>query len=119
MQMRFLIEGSLDIAICLGFQFYYSDQNSGLSFGDAFLGVNTVMTVFFSLCLSIFLPFVFVFYYRMRRSWQEPNFNEKYGEIFEGLRKDRTTSMLFPLNLFVRRFVFSAVAILAIEYVFA
>ena len=74
---------------------------------------------YFAICLSIFLPLVFFFYFKMRKNWTDPSFNGKYGEIFFGLRKDRASSLLYPLNLFLRRFIFSIVAILALEYVFA
>ena len=119
MQMRFMIEGSLDISLCVAFQFYYSDLNSGLNFGSGFMGTNTVLTIFFLIALSILLPLVFVFYFRMRKKWLDTTFNGKYGEIFVGLRKDRVSSLFYPMNLFIRRFLFTMVAILALEYIFA
>lgn len=119
MQMRFLIEGSLDISLCVAFQFYYSDLNHGLNFDSVFMGINAVLTVFFAIALSILLPLVFIFYFRMRKKWMDKTFNGRYGEIFVGLRKDRVSSLYYPMNLFIRRFLFTMVAILAIEHVFA
>ena len=119
MQMRFLIEGSMDISLCLAFQFYYSDLNNGLTFASFFLGINAVVTVFFGIALAFFLPLVFFFYFKMRKNWQDKNFNSRYGEIFVGLRKDRASSLFYPMNLFLRRFLFTLVAILAVEYIFA
>lgn len=36
MMIRFIIEASLDISLCIGLQFYYSDVNGGLNFDSAF-----------------------------------------------------------------------------------
>ena len=69
--MRFLIEGSLDISLCLAFQFYYSDINSGLNFASVFLGINTVMTIFFAIALSLFMPMVIFFYIKLRSNWED------------------------------------------------
>ena len=119
MQIRFIVEGCLDIFICVGLQFYYSDLNGGLNFRSVFMGFNTVITVILGLAVAAFIPFVVIFYSIKFSSWDENNFVKRYGEIFDGLRKVRKSSLFYPFFLIFRRLVFTVVALFASEYFFA
>ena len=116
--IRYLLEGALDICICIGFQFEFSEWNNGLNFQTLFMGVNTVMTVFFTAIMAMFIPFLIIFYLRRFESWGDEQFENRYGAVFDGLRKDRKSSLGYPLIHFLRRFIFILVAILAIDKVF-
>ena len=96
-QLRFITEGSLAISLCLAFQFYYSDLNQGLNFSSPFMAVNTLATVFFAAVLALFLPLVTYFYIKNREHWEDEKFDSRYGEILDGLRKDRLSSLGQPL----------------------
>ena len=76
------------------------------------------MTVIMLIAMSLFLPFCIIFYLRKFRTWGDKKFENQYGTIFDGLRKDKKSSLLYPLMHFIRRFSFTAVAILATDQVF-
>ena len=118
MQIRFIIEGCLDISICIGLQFYYSDLNGGLNFNSAFMGVNTVITLILGLIVACFLPFMMIFYLLNFTNWDNDNFDKRYGTVFDGLRKDRKSSLFYPFFLIFRRLAFTIVALFASEYFF-
>ena len=118
LMIRYIVEGALDICVCIAFQFEFSEYNGGLNFNSAFEGINTVMTVIMLIAMSLFLPFCIIFYLCKFRTWGDPKFENQYGTIFDGLRKDKKSSLLYPLMHFIRRFSFTTVAILATDQVF-
>ena len=74
-QLRYLIEGSLDISLCLAFQFYYQSQfDQGFSFDTPFMAINSVITILFTVVLSLLLPAIALFYARKRDSWNDEDF---------------------------------------------
>ena len=92
--------------------------NNGLNFDTLFEGINTVMTILLSAVMALFIPFCIVFYLCRFRTWGDEKFENRYGTIFDGLRKDKKTSLLYPIMHFLRRFIFTFVAIFAIDKVF-
>ena len=118
LMIRFIIEGALDICICIAFQFEFKERNNGLNFDTAFMGINTVMTILFTTVLALFIPFLFIFYLKRFETWGDETFDNRYGAVFDGLRKDKKSSLGYPLIHFLRRFIFIMVAILAIDKVF-
>ena len=115
--IRYIVEGALDICVCIAFQLEFSEWNGGLNFNSVFAGINTVMTVLMIIVMSLFLPFCIIFYLCKFRTWGDEKFENQYGTVFDGLRKDKKSSLLYPLMHFIRRFTFTIVAILATEKV--
>ena len=94
-QLRYLIEGSLDISLCLAFQFYYQSQfDQGFSFDTPFMAINSVITILFTVVLSLLLPAIALFYARKRDSWNDEDFESQYGEMLDGLHKDHFSSLI-------------------------
>ena len=75
------------------------------------------MTIILGLATLLLVPVVFVLYSRKFDRWEDDDFDEKYGAIFDGLRKDRYSSLFFILIFVLRRIAFALVAVLAYEYV--
>ena len=48
---------------------------------------------------------ILVFYCRNFARWDDEGFDVKYGAVFEGLRKDKRSSLAYPIILILRRFV--------------
>lgn len=61
---------------------------------------------------------MFIFYVRKFKNWGDPDFDEKYGAVFEGLRKETKLALLYPLIFIVRRVLFAVAAILFPDNVF-
>ena len=59
-----------------------------IPFGDTFEVINSVtLLVLFPLCL-LFPAFILGFYICKFSRWQDEDFENKYGAVFEGLKKD-------------------------------
>ena len=84
----------------------------------AFYAVNSISTILFSIILLIFLPFTLIFYLKRFTSWGNENFDNRYGALFKGLRKDRKSSLIYPMMFIIRRFAFAMISIFATDYLF-
>ena len=116
--LRFMIEGALDVFICIALQFKYSDISEGLSFDSVFLGLNTIMAVVFATATALFIPFLLTFYLCSFKKWKDASFENRFGTIFDGLRRDRRSSLFYPIFLFSRRLSFTVVVFFAIDNLF-
>ena len=117
--LRFIIETCLDISISVILQLYYSDKNDGLfNSSDHFLLTNSMFTVILGPATLIFMTVMFIFYVRKFKNWGDEDFDEKYGAVFEGLRKETKLALLYPAIFIVRRVLFAVAAILFPENVF-
>ena len=56
------------------------------------------------------------FYLCKFAKWKDQDFDSKYGAVFEGLRKDKKSSIGYPLIFISRRILFAVVAIFTVEY---
>jgi hypothetical protein len=114
--LRFIIETCLDIAICVILQFYYNDLNGGLfSNNKPFYLTNSIMTVILGPAVVIFSCVMAVFYLRTFERWGDPEFEDRYGAVFEGLRRETKLALLYPAIFIIRRVLFAVVAILFAE----
>jgi len=111
--LRFIIETCLDIAISIALQLYYTDLNGGL-FGssESFYLTNTIFTLILGPAATFFIIAMSFFYMRQFKNWGDPEFDDKYGAVFEGLRKETKLSLLYPVIFISRRVLFAIVAIL-------
>ena len=113
MFIRFIMEASLDVFLCLGLQFYYEDVNNGLNFDSAFEAINTILVFILGIVTFVFVPFALAFYISKFASWGDEDFDKKYGATLDGLRKDRYSSIAYYIIFILRRLLFAIVAILA------
>ena len=114
--LRFIIETCLDIAICVILQFYYNDLNGGLfSNNKPFYLTNSIITVILGPAVVIFSCVMAVFYLRTFERWGDPEFEDRYGAVFEGLRRETKLALLYPAIFIIRRVLFAVVAILFAE----
>jgi len=119
MMIRYVIEAGLDISISVSLQLYYADLNGGL-FGSssAFDVTNSLMTVIFGPVVLIGIVVLGFFYVKTFNRWSDEDYDNKYGAVFEGLRKDTKAALFYPLIFMVRRIAFSIVAIFTLEHLF-
>ena len=114
--LRYILEAGLDISISIALQVYYSDLNNGLFNSDeAFLMLNSVMTVILGPLVLLAIVCYGIFYMCTFSQWSDETYDERFGAVFEGLRKDTRLSLLYPLIFLLRRAIFSVVAIFTQE----
>ena len=53
--------------------------------------------------VCIFPVWVFIYYCKNYARWNDNDFDEKYGAVFEGLRKDRRSALAYPMIFLIRR----------------
>ena len=92
MIVRYISEACLDICLCIGLQVHYYfneiEQADVFDFDDFFFSVNTIITLLLGIIIVFFLPVVGVFYLKRFSRWETEDFDNKYGSLFEGIRKD-------------------------------
>ena len=117
MFIRYLIEGCLDIAICIAINCIdISESEEGLRWDSTFYMVNNISSIVLGCALMIFPVFVVVLYCKSFAKWTEESFEERYGAIFEGLRKDRRSSLAYPIIFVFRRMVLVIIATVTKDY---
>jgi len=118
MFIRYLLEGSLDIAICCTLNLYKDLSDGGFQWDSTFNIVNNVAQFVLGGGVMVFPIFVVVFYCINFARWKDEDFDEKYGAIFEGLRKNSRASLLYPIIFVVRRLLLVFVATITQDYFF-
>jgi len=114
--LRYILEAGLDISISIALQIYYSDLNKGLFNSDeAFYVLNSIMTVILGPVILLAIVCYGIFYLFTFSQWNDETYGERFGAVFEGLRKDTRLSLLYPLIFLLRRALFSVVAIFTKE----
>ena len=117
MFFRYILEACLDITICILIQIHYLG-NSEFSTGTRFETVNSVTTIVLGVAIVLFPIFMIVFYCKSFAKWGDEDFEAKYGAVYEGLRKDKLSSLAYPVLFVTRRAVFAFVAIITIDNIF-
>lgn len=114
--IRFVLEAALDLSISITLQIYYSDLNGGL-FGssEVFYVMNSILTILLGPMVIIAAVFLTVFYIKTFHRWNDEDYDERYGAIFDGLRKDTKLALLYPIIFILRRILFSIVAIYSLD----
>lgn len=114
--IRFVLEAALDLSISITLQIYYSDLNGGL-FGssEVFYVTNSILTILLGPMVIIAAVFLTVFYIKTFHRWNDEDYDERYGAIFDGLRKDTKLALLYPIIFILRRILFSIVAIYSLD----
>ena len=69
---RFMLEASLEIGICIGFQWFYRDMNRGLmNFDDFFNVTNSVTLILLSFACIFLLVVIPVFFCKTFAHWKD------------------------------------------------
>ena len=84
-----------------------------------FNSVNSVTLILLGSAVCL-LPFgLGLFYYRRFSEWENETFENRYGAFLEGLKKDKKSSLAYPVMFVSNRIFFSVIAIILSEYFFA
>ena len=117
--IRFIMEGSLDIAICGSLNYIFIKKESGgLQWDTSFQVVNNLALIVLGIAVAAFPIWMMWFYCRNFKNWEDEEFEERYGAAFEGLKKDRRSAMGYPLIFMLRRFALVFVVTVGAKYLF-
>jgi hypothetical protein len=120
--LRLILEASLDLSIAslLNFSIIYTmmrDGNYDWYYPDIpFFWMNIVTTFGAMFVLAVGPAYLTIYYLWNFKKWQTEEFEEAYGAILDGLRKDIRLSIFYPVFFMFRRIVFTVQAIFAPGY---
>mmetsp|Transcript_8669 Transcript_8669/g.10695 ORF Transcript_8669/g.10695 Transcript_8669/m.10695 type:complete len:406 (-) Transcript_8669:168-1385(-) len=103
--IRFFLEGCLDIGLCAALNILYLQEPGVYMEWETLFDVVNNVTLFLLSVAIIILPFWILWFYCNNFSkWRDEHFEEKYGAVFEGLKKDQRSSLGYPIIFTLRRF---------------
>mmetsp|Transcript_4056 Transcript_4056/g.5393 ORF Transcript_4056/g.5393 Transcript_4056/m.5393 type:complete len:397 (+) Transcript_4056:1458-2648(+) len=103
--IRFFLEGCLDIGLCAALNILYLEEPGVYMEWETLFDVVNNVTLFLLSVAIIILPFwILWFYCKNFSKWGDEHFEEKYGAVFEGLKKDQRSSLGYPMIFTLRRF---------------
>ena len=111
MWIRFIMEALLDIFITGTVNLILFYELDDIPMNGSFDILNTISMFLLYPLAGLFPFFVLGFYLYNFVNWGDENFEARYGTVLEGLRKDRRSSLLYPLTFSIRRILFTIVAI--------
>ena len=76
-----------------------------------FFWINFVSLIVMLVVLILTPLFMISFYPNYFNNWEDETFEIKWGAIFEGIRKDRLTSLFYPVYFILRRIIFAVMAV--------
>ena len=112
MWIRFLMEACLDISISGSINLYTNARAGELEWDTLFHKVNTLSLMILFPLVMVFPIAILVFYMCKFAHWQDEVFEERYGAVFEGLRTDRRSSLMYPFIFCMRRILLTFVVII-------
>ena len=77
--------------------------------------MNNVALIVMAVVIVILPPWIIYFYCKNFDKWRDEEFEEKYGATFEGLRKDRRSTLAYPVIFMLRRFALVIVVVIKNE----
>ena len=103
--IRFFLEGCLDIVLCAALNVIYIQENDiGYEFHTVFHATNTITLFALGLVIVVLPIWTLWFYCRNFKNWEDEHFEEKYGAVFEGLKKEQRIVLAYPMIFMTRRF---------------
>ena len=118
MWIRFVMEAFLDISISGTINVFGLLASGEIPFDTTFNIINSVMLIVLYPICFIFPFAIVVFYLCHFAKWEDEEFENKYGAVFEGLRKGQRSSLLYPFVFSFRRALLVTVAIILSEHFF-
>ena len=118
MWIRFCMEASLDIAISGSINLIVMIEKGEVPMDTAFQIINSVALFVLYTATLAFPVFVLAFYALKFAKWEDEDFDSKYGTIFEGLRRNQRSSLLYPFFFAFRRVLLTLVIVLAADLLF-
>lgn len=112
------MEASLDVSISGSINLIVNIEKGKVGLENTFDVLNTVALLVIYTATLAFPFFILIFYLQNYNNWKEKNFDNKYGAIFVGLRKDKKSSLLYPLIFSMRRILLTIVIILTANQLF-
>ena len=110
MWLRFFLEGCLDILVSFTLNMYYIVYHAEMHWEDNFNIANNIAIIVIGGVMLIFPFFIIIFYCRKFEKWQDEDFEEKYGSVFEGLKTTSRSSLFYQIVFVLRRFLLLFVA---------
>ena len=83
-----------------------------------FYVVNNITLIVLGIAVIMFPAWVLIFYCRNFAKWEDEGFENKYGAVFEGLRKDRRSSLAYPVIFILRRMLLVFISTVTKEHFF-
>ena len=112
------MEACIDIAISGSINLIVDIEKGEVPMDTAFQIINSVALFVLYTATMAFPVFILAFYACKFAKWKDEDFDSKYGAIFEGLRKDRRSSLFYPFFFAIRRIILTVTVILTAEYLF-
>ena len=112
MWLRFVMEASLDIFITGTVNLILFHELEYVPMNSSFYILNAISLFVLYPLAGLFPFFVLGFYMFNFVNWDEKHYKARYGTVLEGLRKDKRSSLLYPLTFSIRRILFTIVAII-------
>ena len=111
MWIRYVMEALLDIFITGTVNIILLYELDSVPINSSFDVVNAISLFVLYPLAGLFPFFVMGFYLYNFIHWKDEHFEARFGTVIEGLRKDRRSSLLYPLTFSVRRMLFTIVAL--------
>lgn len=120
--LRLILEAALDfsIAMLINLNAIYELNSRGNT--DwwlphlPFFWLNYLTVGFAALALFVGPIFLLIFYTCRYKSWTDDKFEQRFGAVLDGLRKDTRMSIFYPAFFMIRRTVFALQAVFAPTY---
>jgi hypothetical protein len=105
--LRIILEASLDVAIASFYNIRIYQKVEDWYMPDLpFWWINQITLYGTVFALFVGPIWLLVFYLCRFKEWETPAFEEKYGAVLDGLKKDQRSSLFYPVFFMVRRVLF-------------
>ena len=117
--LRLILEAALDfsIAVLINIKVVYELDKSGSNAwwlpNLPFFWLNYITVIFALVVLFIGPIFVLIYYTCRYKKWTTDKFEESFGAVLDGLRKDTRLSIIYPSFFMIRRTIFALQAVFA------
>jgi len=111
--IRLVIEGSFDFTFAIFFNLRYAYFS--VRYWGSF--INYIITCVLSLVLIALPIFILVFYTKNFSKLKEPEFEAKYGSVYEGLKLKSRSSLVYNCYFVIRRCFFMLTSLILYGHV--
>ena len=105
--IRLVLEESLETLYSVALTFKYSSFNTS-AFGSA---TDYILSIILTVAIGGLPFFMVIFYLLYFADWENEEFNKKYGEPLDGLKKNQKSSLIYPVYFVIRRALFCLVTL--------
>ena len=101
----------------LSFSVYFNLKYASCDFKIVGSWFNYFMAILFAVIIILAPIFILFFYNKNFSRLEDEEFISRFGAVYEGLRVDRRTFLVYMIYFIIRRCIFSFTSILLYEYV--